>query len=236
MVARARMYALIAREFGSQGWNFKTPAKPAAVQPGYGGAGRSLRLIDQKNAALINTRASPLEYLASQGLLHSRDDGDDDARFASARLEVGLAVRQLSDDAAGLGGQDINGVGGGGFTGKVVSDYRIDCANLVKKVQHRLTRPQWSLLRAVAVDGEWVWYAVFKARRPKGQKKWLPPKHELKAAEKIVIDLHRALDEAAVVLGRLTRDQVKRRWSRRGKKPRSSEGRNRSPASNASTP
>lgn len=218
---RALMYALIAREYGSQGWDIKVSTRHTVSQAGYGGVGRSLRLIDQKNAALINTMASPLESLASNGHLSSTLDGEDDARFASIRLEIGLDVRKLHDDAMGLGGQDMNGTGGGGFTGKVVSDHRIDCSHTLKRVQQSMSDRKWALLKAVVIEEEWVWHRVFKTKRPKvlpkGRKKWKPPRREFKAAERIVLDIHRALDEAAVALGRLTLEQFKRRWHPRPK-------------------
>lgn len=207
MIERNKMYTLIARVFGSQGWRFQDPtANKPAGPAGFDGRAPNLRLIDQQRAAILNSSSAPLEYLAAIGGLESNKDKNG---TGLVRLQAGLRYRDAMS-GAGIGGlksSSLEGGSGGGGGGRPVSEFKIDCMRTISSVRDRMPTGLYHLFeRAIWLD-EWVWERKARVKGKDGK-----VKVTVVTDRKTVLDLQRALDHTAVVFGYVTRDEFDLRW------------------------
>lgn len=230
MRRRATFYALCARVFGFEGWRFDQYSHEISlaseIAEGRDGRGLHIMPIDRTQAVNINANAAPLEWLVSQNWLETKADP---SGFAMLRFATALHFRDivLGSQSGGLKAQAYEG-GGGGFGPRLVSDYALDCMYSVSVVRQRLRPALFHLLQQVVVDDVWVWEAAVQralsrlpARvptAPKARRRYDRMRKALikKHRDPILLQIHRAIDAAAVVLEYMSNDEYRARWIRRG--------------------
>ena len=147
---------------------------------------------------MINENAAPLESLVASGRMEFREDRPDQGLL---RISIATRLRDTFEGAAitTLRSPDMDPSGGGGGL-RPVSDYKIDCQAMVIKIERGLSAASFRFLEDFCHRDVFLWRGV--SRRDE---------------RSIIQRIHRALDEAGVVLGMLTADSVKLRWQRRPK-------------------
>ena len=145
----------------------------------------------------VNVNAAPLENLVGTGRMENRKDPPGRGLL---RISAAQRARSLFEDVeiTGLRSPDLGSSGGGAPGSKNVSDHYLDCAKAIKRLEEGMSKPNFTLLRKVCFQDEWVWL---------GQGR--------KAEYHVIQRIHRALDQACVVFGLLQVKDVIERWGRR---------------------
>jgi hypothetical protein len=170
----------------------------AAVEPGYGGRGRVLRVVTRKNDVVVDIMASPIEYLNERGWLVSKQDRDD---VAGVRFSTALRLREYME-GAGLGNVKSGWAGekvgsGGNSPGQPITDYRVDCLKMLGRMRKAMPKAYMSMLEQMLMADRFVWDESRRQRRAV-----------------MILKIHHALDLAAVEFGYMNVDSVVTRWGK----------------------
>ena len=153
---RMQFYADCARVFGFDDWLFfesdeefldrrldrrrrqqaQKGKKATAKRPGMAAGARAIY---------------PLEELRRRYVLDDPLGVPAGADAAERRYHAGRAVRGLFEGAAftGLRSADLGGAGGGGFAGKIASDFAIDCMKLLDDLKRTMPIADWQMLESM---------------------------------------------------------------------------------------
>jgi hypothetical protein len=217
---RAEFYAHCALAFGFRGWILDNPTVQMAVNIGYGGQGRSIRVIDQEQVAPIDIMAAPFEWLFATGKMESKLDTP-----GTGLLRYTAGIRYRDDmEGAGLGlrAQSYEGASGGGQPNRPPSDFRMDCIRAIAEL--RAIR-DYKVLEAVVWRDEWIWRVSLKRPLPEG-KPGKKHRRERQARARVlkelqrrmtrnILKVHRALDQAARYYGLMNAAEYEKRWHKR---------------------
>lgn len=217
---RAEFYAHCAFVFGFHGWLLDNPTVKMAVEIGFGGRGRNIRLIDQDQVAPINVMAAPFEWLVATDKIESTLDSPG---TGLVRYTAGLRYRDDMEGAGlGLRAQSYEGASGGGQPNRPPSDFRMDCIGTIadlRKIE------DYAVLEAVVWRDEWIWRQKLNRSLPEGRsgrKHRRQRKARTRALRELqrrmtrgILKVHRALDQAARFYGLMSAQEYDRRWKRR---------------------
>lgn len=191
---RARFYTHCARIFGLSGWHLHGPSIEMAAEIGYGDRERDVQRLGSDSAANIDIMAAPVEWLVAKRRLETRED---ESGIGLVRYSVALRLRDTwsGADIAGLKSQDVEASGGGGG-GRLPSDYKIDCIKALAGLRRAMSPHHYTLLEAVVARDEWVW-----------ERRKTPA-----ARLAVILELHVAIDHAALRFGLISTSQFVQRW------------------------
>lgn len=196
---RGEFYIAMAKAFGWNGWKFGSEAKTLDTNVGRDGRPAKIKVAGRKNIYPVIENTAPLEYLFSKGMLHT----DQDERGAALRrLEAGLRLRGIVEGAqiSGLQTANLEGASGGGSPGCLPGEYKMECIRWLANLRGSneiagLVPSLFSIIEDMVCRDRWVWEEVRVDRR-----------------ERIILQLHKGLDELSVKLHMMLQRDFISRW------------------------
>lgn len=192
---RAKMYDMMSRAMAAD----VIIAPPLAQQNNY------LYLDMQDAITILNAKASPIEFLVSNGEMEL---GEDEDGMGGVRFHTAIRFRDLVNGAQikGLKSANLDGVGGGGSAPIDIMAYQVDCRKILRRLRE-IVREEWvyRMLEAVVVMDEWLdLWPEGRSSDKRGVKR--------KQRMKTIIALHYGLDIAAKALGYMNKEAFIQRW------------------------
>ncbi|MGH0003159.1 hypothetical protein ACQU0X_24075 [Pseudovibrio ascidiaceicola] len=191
---RYRFYAAMAREFDFENWRTKSAASsPARRDAGRNGQKRDLR-ISRNNILVQDARSAPFEWLIFNDKLH---DPAMNKNIANDRADAGFYFRADMSKAeiSGLHSPDWMSEPSGQSGPSSLAGTKLDAMESLGKLRVFMPDQYYRLLERVVWCDEWLW------ERKDG-----------KGKRKIIVEVQRALDYAAVHYQLLPWQELCEKW------------------------
>lgn len=200
---RTRMYNTIRRVMAGDVNAGRPSSNEQVIQ------GDKFVLLRMESAvAVVNTTASPIEFLVSTGEM---ENGRDLEGMGRVRFHTAIRLRDLVHGAQvnGIKSQSFSGMpGGSGGLPIDVRGYQLDCWKILSRVRKDMPEPwMFKMLEAVVIMDEWMNLRPLPKRMMTNNKR--------KARLKTIRDLHYALDRVGRALGYIAQEDFTQRWGRK---------------------
>lgn len=165
-----------------------------ASAPGRGGRSAQLELVGKKRSIPVIANAAPLEYMSHAGMLSSGRDG---SGAAMLRFSAGMRLRGIFEGAevSGMKSAAFDGGGGGSYSGRTVSDHKVDCMKILDHIRQEIPPRLFRLIEDMIYRDQWVWETAVNR-------------------DAVVREIQYGLDLVAVALTMAVGSDVRARWAK----------------------